>query len=179
MTHEPEQLERLISRYLDDEATRDEIRTLRRRIGEDASAAALFEECREIDREVRAALRSAVRPPRVISVRGRLLRAVGIAAAACVALLLWLTPNGHQPGQGRNNRHQAGLLGGNGASWFTPLPQAADRLEQDTQAYTWPQIRLKDTDRKWIVVPGDRPGEFLVIEVNEVRTHSIRVQREF
>jgi hypothetical protein len=45
--------------------------------------------------------------------------------------------------------------------------------------YERPELRLRGTQRDWIVIPGDQPGTYLVIQVDHVRTHVIGVHRDF
>jgi len=178
MTESSDALERLISRYLDHEATADEARSLRRRMRDDPHAAALFEEYREVDREARMALRAALGTPAGRRPGRSLLRAAALAAAACIGLLVCLPPRAARHEDASGVRRRASLVAG-AASWFAPPPKPADTLERDVEPYAWPQIRLYETDRDWILLPGEGPDEFLVIEINKLRVRAIRVQGEF
>ena len=122
-------LERLISRYLDDECTRLERRELNAKLRRDPQAAALFEEHAALDREVKHALRAALR---------------------------------HTPERRR------------------PLPPTAgDAFVENPERFKRPVNWVGKPEAKWIIVPSDRPGEYLVIEVNRVLTRYIHVQQDF
>ena len=58
--NESAELERLISRFLDDECSADERRVLHRTLRDDPAAAALYEEYTALDREIGHAMRSAL-----------------------------------------------------------------------------------------------------------------------
>jgi ferric-dicitrate binding protein FerR (iron transport regulator) len=95
MTESDDRLERLISRVLDREASSAERRELNRRTLADPRAAQLYEEYAALDREIGAALRSAMRPARRLF-PGPLWRRIGqagmLAVAACLALVIWMRP---------------------------------------------------------------------------------------
>lgn len=166
------QLERLISRFLDDEATRAERRELKAALRNDPCAEALFEETAALDREAGYALRRATGRTIVMSRRTPMwLRVlVPLAAAACLGLLAWLGPkSGTHTGNGEMRQ----------AGWFAPPRFGRDTLDARPQVYERPHVRLRDTKRNWIVIPGERPGEFMVIEVDRVQTRVLRIQRDF
>ena len=173
------ELERLISRYLDDEATAHERRELRALMRSDAAVAAEVEQYDELDREVGWALRRALGRsqllPTVRSTWGRVGQLVALAAAASMAVMVWVSPPRQvSPGQGDTPARAA--------SWFapaTPVSHAPDGLQTVNPSHERPRVRLRETDRDWIIIPGERPGEFMVIEVNRVRTRAIVIQREF
>lgn len=176
MTQEPTELERLITRYLDDEATRDQRRQLRRLERSDSAVAALVDEYAALDREVGNALRQTMGRTlpfgRVRSPWLRLVQATAVAAAASLAMLLWLGAPRMGQGGSTNDVRQAG-------SWFSRPAQSPDSGELPVQSYERPRVRVRDTHRDWILVPGARPGEFMVIEVNRVRTRAIAIQDDF
>ncbi len=177
MSDARERLEILISRYLDEEATRDDRRELMSTLRRDSAADALFEEHRAIDREVRRALRQAM--GRSIEARVRLswsaraLRYGAMAAAAAIALFVWDAP--------RTGGSRPGAPGGSPqmASWFAPPPSWGDSLAELPASYERPQVRVNDTDRDWIVIPGERAGEFLVVEVKRIQTRAIPLHEDF
>ncbi|MBI5863752.1 MAG: hypothetical protein HZB38_04445 [Planctomycetes bacterium] len=168
-------LERLVSRYLDDECSVEERRQLRQLLRKDAEAEAFFEETAALDREIGRAMRHALGRPVVLRRQSprwiQIGRAIALGAAACLAWV-FLNPGGsatsQRPEQGRPMR----------ASWFAPPPAPADTMS-DTRGYDRPQVRLDNTESRWIVVPGERPGEFLVVEVKRVKTRTIPVQGDF
>jgi anti-sigma factor RsiW len=178
MTFEPDTLERLLSRYLDGESTPDEQRLLKSQLRQDPEARALFEETRNLDRQIGDALRLATgrhAGPRVIRATwARVGRNLAIAVAASLAALVWLQPRLPGAPPDRNRPQQASA-----ASWFAPAPPAGDTVEPLPSGYVRPEVRLQGTQRDWIVIPGDRPGTYLVIEVDHVRTHVIGVHRDF
>ncbi|RMF78828.1 MAG: hypothetical protein D6744_09695, partial [Planctomycetota bacterium] len=123
MSDADDHLERLISRFLDDEADsrqRREMKTLMRR---DPQAAALFDELAAIDREASLAMRRALgrasSTPRRRSARARIVRVAGLAAAACLAAMFW-TPTHSAAPQRDGGASQASF--GVGRSWFAPPP---------------------------------------------------------
>lgn len=173
MTDPHEQLERLISRCLDGEASVEERRSLQRELRRSPSADALFEEYAALDREAAHAIRAAVAGPGMVPVlrKPSVWREVGLALAACVAMLVWI-----QPPQ-RASTNSSGDA--SRASWFAPPPTTTDSWTDDTRAVERLGVPMADTNREWIVVPGERPGEFLVIEVNRTRTQLLQLRRDF
>lgn len=179
MSEANEQLERLISRFLDDEATDDEQRRLRQQLRRNPGAQALFEETAAVDREARLALRRALGRPAapVARERWQWIRLGGMAIAACVAAAVWFSAPAWHTGGG-DGPDQAGALPGSG-SWFAPLPTSGDTVRRDISAYESPHLRVGKMDRKWIVVPGRRRGEYILIEVDRTRAKCIPVRRDF
>jgi hypothetical protein len=179
---ELEKLEHLISRALDGECTSDERKLLKSRLRNDPQARALFDELRTLDEALGDALRRATRRTwHIISFRsrwGRVGQGLIVTAAACLAAMAWLHPTPPKAGPARPTRSipaQASLT----PSWFAPSPPPADEVTPIPSAYERPQLRVRGTQRNWIVIPGDRPGTFMVIEVDRVRTHVIDVHRDF
>jgi hypothetical protein len=179
-----EQVERLITRYLDGECSPDERELMDRLMSEDAEVRTLFEEYEVIDREIRLAVRQALsRGGRRAPLRSRWRRAgkaLAVAAAACLALLAWLR-QGQQPAPAAGNgAHQAGAVHANRAGG-SPLPAdlAGDMIRTLPPAYERPELRVRGTQRDWIVIPGERSGTYLIIEVDRSRTHHIGVHRDF
>jgi hypothetical protein len=171
-----ENLERLISRYLDDECTRADRRRLRATLRSDPAAEALFDEYSSIDREVGQALRAAL--GRTISIHrsrslsSRVGRVFAVAAAACLAVIIWLNPplltgdraEGRQPARA--------------GSWFAP-PAWEDTFDARPQMYERPHVGLRGTHRNWIVIPGDGPGEYLIVEVDRVQVRLVPIREDF
>jgi hypothetical protein len=164
MNDEVSDLERLISRYLDDEATRAERRRLRAQCA-DPQVEALLDEHETIDREAGRAMRAAMgRTVFLPTVRNKwtpVWQVAGLAAAACIAALMWMYPHrpdvrNHRPDQ----RQTADVLQ---SKWFIDGVQ--------------PQ-QMPVRQRNWIIVPGSRPGEYMVIEVDRVRPR-VRPARDF
>ena len=167
-------IERLISRHLDDEATADERRALNAQMRRDPAAAALFENCAELDREVKQALRSVLghSPMRAAPVWQRTLRVFVLAAAACIAVMFWSMPGGERAMPGQPGAARAG-------SWFAPLPAAGDTMVEYPARFDRPQMRFTKPQSDWVVIPSDTPGEFLVIQVKRVPTRTVRVHKDF
>lgn len=167
-----EPLERLISRYLDGEAHAAERRELRRRLRQDPVAKALFEEQSLLDRQIARAMRQALRRPVMRagfrSAWVQTLRGAALAAAACLATVAigLREPRGTRP----TPMHQA-------ASLFLPVPE--DSVRRETPLYARPGLPVQDSEREWILLPGERPEEYLVIEVNRIHTRLLRVHRDF
>ncbi|MBU0616338.1 MAG: hypothetical protein KKI02_01335 [Planctomycetes bacterium] len=174
-THE---LERLISRHLDDECTRREQRELNATLRRHPQAAALFEEHAALDREVKHALRAALRHRparrRPLPLRERTARVVVVAAAACLAVMFWFAPQHEPTSPGPPAPTRAGVQ-----SWFANPPTTGDTFVENPERFNRPVNWVGRPEAKWIVVPGDQPGEYLVIEVNRVVTRSVHVQQDF
>lgn len=178
---ENHELDRLITRCLDEEAAPQERRRLKRLMRRDPEVAAVVEETFALDREAGAAMRSAlgrtvpfgslhrVRP-------GWFAQATWFAAAACLLLAAWVLGPNSAPVSLTGSVAQAGPAQ---ASWFAPLTPR-DSIKQDVNpAYEQPQVRVRATDRNWIIVPGDSAGEYLLIEVDRVKTRGIALQTDF
>lgn len=184
-----ENLEHLISRYLDDEAGPEDRRALDAALREDLKAQALFDESVSLERELRAALRAAGRRAGCVYptvARRRRLGWGGLAAlgmAASLAAAFWIFPIARQTqngGQGGTHAGQNTSWGGqNGSSWFAPPPAPGDSFVAEPPAAAAPHIRIEDTEREWIVVPGRRAGEFLIVEVKHIRAQRVRIERDF
>ncbi len=174
MTDSREHLERLISRYLDGEATSAESAALRRQTRHDPHARALLDELTAIDGEVGGALRRAMgRGPVQRGVPRReplIFRIVAVGIAASLAALLWLAPPTFRPD--RRGVQAAG-------SWFEPAETRVDSVEASPEIFERPALHVHDTTQHWLVVPGARPGEFLMIEVQRTRTHVLPKRGDF
>jgi hypothetical protein len=178
MNRGSERLEHLFSRCLDNECTPQERQLLERLLRDDAELRALYADYGRLDRLVGDTLRDeAGQARRVIPMRAawsRVAKALTVAAAAGLAAIAWYQPSRTAPQPGGPRVEQAGF-----SSWFAPAPAAADVVEPVSPGLERPQVRLQGTQRDWIVIPGDEPGEVLVIEVNRVRTHAMGVHRDF
>ncbi len=174
------EIERLISRVLDHEASEQDRRRLEAAIRYDARARVLFRQMAVLDDRVGRALhealeRSGPRPavPSAAGGRGHarrwrwVTRLVGVAAAASVVGLL-----AHVPG--KRARAEAPR-----ASWFEPLPGPRDSLAEPDAFASIPAVRLRDADRRWVVVPARRPGEYLVVEVARIYERTIPLERDY
>lgn len=168
------QIERLISRILDDEATPEERREFDTAVRRDPRAGAMFDAARSLDREIGIALRSAMgrSVPLHKARRWRIaMRFVGVAAAACLALFAWREPSA--PSREGRQPQQA-------ASWFgSSIAAPEDRFDPRSRLFDTPIEQRRKIDSEWIVIPGDSPGEFLVISVDRVRTRASSRQRGF
>lgn len=179
MSRRSERLEHLFARCLDHECTPQERRLLERLLREDAELRGLYEEYCRLDRVVGDTLREeAGQAARILRPSTgtwvRLAKGLAVAAAAGLAVVAWYQPARPAAAPGASHADQAGF-----SSWFAPPSAPADVIEPVTPALERPQIRLQGTQRDWLVIPGNEPGEFLVIEVNRVRTHAIGVHRDF
>ncbi|HOO16175.1 MAG TPA: hypothetical protein PK920_05855 [Phycisphaerae bacterium] len=177
------ELERLISRYLDGEATPAERRDLESRANADAAIQSLLAETAAIDREVGRAMRMAMRrtlplPARRVK-KVHWIQAVGFAAAAaCIGLVFFLSSP--RPSNGPKHSVQRPQPSAPmRASWFAPPERPVDVVDQVDPADVRPQVRWRDTDRHWIVVPARQNGQFLLIQMDRLRTRAIRIQDDF
>jgi anti-sigma factor RsiW len=157
MTDPAQDLERLISRHLDHEATPAQRRELNARLRRDPGAAALFEEHAALDREVRHALRKALRRVpdrrRPLPLWERTARVFVVAAAACLALMFWLAPPHETTSPGTEASAQTGVQ-----SWFASPPTAGDTLVESPERFNRPVNWVGKPSTEWIIVPGQKPG---------------------
>jgi hypothetical protein len=179
----PSELERLISRHLDNEATDSERRRLDRALDADPRARAYFEESAALDRELHQALRWAGRQAGIVRTRPargglRLGMVAGLGLAACLAGAFWLLPTSSLPVSGGGSPTHAGQVLPASGSWFAP-PPVGDTFISESSASAPPHIRVEDTQREWIVVPGHRAGEYLILEVKRIRAKQVRIERDF
>lgn len=193
MTHDPyENLDRLISRFLDEECSDEERRQLNDELDRDPLARSRFDEYAALDREAGTALRWVMSSADPVAMTdsaapqaGRLLSlqryrpwlhwAAG-AAAAVLGLLAWLQPP-RPDGAGNGNGIQLGKAGM--SSWFAPPPDNPESFLPVPAAYERPQYRIEQTQREWIMIPAETPGQFYLIQVDRRRTHGIALQSEF
>lgn len=178
MTLEPDRLEHLFSRYIDGECTADEQQLLRSLIRRVPEVRSRFEDYQQLDQRVGDAVRDVLgRPNRAATLRAywtRVGRSIAVAVAAGLAALAWLQPPPPAAPSAGDAPRQAGV-----GSWFAPAVPPGDMIEPLPTAYERPELRVRGTQRDWIVLPADEPNTYLVIEVNHVRTHVIGVQRDF
>jgi anti-sigma factor RsiW len=177
MSEPTHDLERLISRHLDHEATPAERRELNARLRREPESAALYEEYSALDREVGYALRSTRDRPscrhRPLPLWERTARVFVVAAAACLAVMFWFNADRTRAPAGRPlDVRQAG-------SWFAPLPSVGDTLVERPERFNRPEIQVRKPRTNWIVIPSETPGEFLVVEVNRVLTRTVHIQHDF
>jgi len=169
------EIERLISRFLDDECSEAERRTLKTTLRRDPAAALFLDESQDLDREMNYALRAAMgRSPlrrRAVPLWSRVGRWVGVGIAASVALVLWLSPSA-SPERGVGERRHA-------SSWFAPIPNPGDTFVDEAKEFERPRTYLDGSQREWIVIPSDRRGEFLIVEVKRSNRCTIQIQRDF
>lgn len=168
-----DQLDRLISRFLDREATASEQRELKAMMRRDPAAAAEFDDAATLDREARYAMRRALGRPlsgRTIPLWARVLRVAGLAAAACVAAFLWLNLPAGGPAPESETSQAGGTL-------FAPQVVGDDLVERAD--FERPGREVGESERQWILIPTENPREFLLIEVNHGQRRTIRIQADF
>lgn len=178
--HIDEQFERLVNRALDGELTPHEQEELDHFVKQDPAAARFYEEMSGIDALVGETLRVAIaaEPAEVPIAPSSWWRTFGIAAAACIAALMYFgePPAADSQSEPDHGEAQAGLVNGE-SIWadaqvdgLTPLdPEVFDRLRAGVQ----------DVDRDWVIIPSDEPGEYLLIEVSRVRTEAYTLHADF
>jgi hypothetical protein len=186
MTYDRDQLERLISREIDGESTAADREQLEVLIAHEPGIEQLLEDYRRLDREVGDALRVAVgaepvlvpqRYPRQFWRRVNTL----LAAAAGVALLVWLRPPTQPP---TNQRPHAAdpaptQLAQVQPDWFMPQQPVGDMVEPVSPLLERPGLQVRGVDREWILVPAEERGMFYVIEVDRTQDHLIQVHQDF
>ncbi len=166
-------IERLISRFLDDEASHAERAELRRKTAQDPAAEALFEDHAALDREIHAALRRSLGRPlqtrRPQPFWQRAGQALALGIAACLAAMIWVRPADQAQKSAHPAREQV-----NAASWFggNPAPTVAPTPGDEWSAEAGPRPRPRE--HRWIVVPSGRSGDVLIIEMEQPRTHDGR-----
>ncbi len=175
------ELERLITRYLDREATVRERRELHARMQSDPAVAALVAEAADLDREIGRAMRAALgRPAEATSKPRSLWRRIGqlgtLAAAAALILAVWTSPLRMAATTDRPLTQQAGVAPA--GSWFAPVTPR-DVVREVNPSYERPQLRLRSTERNWLIIPADRPGEYLLIEMDQIQTQSVLLESDF
>ncbi len=183
MTAGNERLEHLFSRVIDNEATAAERALLESLMREHPHVRSAFDDYQRLDQSVGVALRAAAGMPvrYTIPVRVRSWtragQAAAVAVAACLAAVAWLHPR--PPGTGPVSKplQRAGAVAP--ASWFVAPPAQADVVEPVPAAFERPAVRVRGVERRWLIVPGDEPGVYRIIQVDRVRTHAIPVQRDF
>lgn len=177
-----DRLEHLISRELDGEITPEERAALAQWFQREPATRATYESYRDLDRELGAALRGAMRAhqPAIFSLRRRSRfghdywsRAALVAVAAAIAAFAWLTPNRANHGgklHPNPNMQTARLL---------PTAQVVDQVMPVTPEYERPELRVRGTQRDYILIPGREPGTVIILEVDRVRTRAIGMQKDF
>jgi hypothetical protein len=176
MDDRADEIERLISRCLDKEATAEERRRLRQLVKADPRVRELMRKTAAIDRAVGRAVCRALQPqlqPAAAKLRIRLPQLGAFAVAAGLLLALWLVQEEPRGGARLAGPAQAR------ASWFAPPIAPADRIAPVDPADERPQVQVRDTQRDWIIVPGREPGEYLLIAIDRVRTRAVRIERDF
>lgn len=176
MTLEREQLERLISRVLDGEASPAEQAQLDAARRADPQAQALWNDTQRIDDLVGAAVRDEMSPPAPIIQFPRHYRAARFvvgAIAAGIAMLAWLHPLAPAPDRQKMPQPrpvQAGLTG---------APANADVIEPLPSSYERPEVRVRGTAKDLILIPADQPGLYWVVEVDHEQTHVVPLGSDF
>lgn len=177
MSESDRPIERLISRYLDGECSPAEKREFQRLLRRDPLAQALFEEDSALDREVGCALRRAIHGPFAQrrsdgAFWSRAVRFVPLAVAAGLMAALW-----RPPAPAPAPAHNAGMAPA-GGSWFAPPPENGDVFGA-VSSFERPRIQVKDADRNWVLMPGGRPDEFLIVEIKQEKSRTIPLQGDF
>lgn len=173
-----DEFDRLVTRILDDEGFATDRAELNQRIRTNSQEHARYEEYVALDRELGAALRGdfrrAARPRRLMF---RIMQAGSLAAAACLAVaLMWQQPRALvQPEQRMPDGRPiaVGTMFGGGAA------PAADVMTSADPGYDRPRLNVRDTSREWLLIPGKKPGEFLLIQADRVKNHRVNVQEDY
>lgn len=177
MTDAPTELDRLISRFLDDECSSRDRAELYRQTAREPRAAALLDQQIALDREINRAMRAAMGRPQIRTRRlsnwTKAWRAGGFAVAASLAGLAWVGP-GSNSGPSRHTASAAASR-----SWFSSRTPAVDCVVPASPAFALPAVQLREQDSEWILVPGDRPGEVLIVEVRRTQSQTLPVRQDF
>ena len=190
MSREIDHLDHLFTRELDGQTTPDERDLLDRLRGEYPHVKQEFASLQRLDHAVGDALRLAAGKPRhMIPLRRRWSRfgkGLIVTAAAGIAAMAWL---GQQPKatdplnsvmRNGQNSQQAALVGGPSMpSWFAPPAPQIDTVEPMPAAYVRPELRVRGTQRDWLVIPGKQRGVYFVVEIERVGTQVFGVHQDF
>jgi hypothetical protein len=95
-----------------------------------------------------------------------------LAIAAALMAAVWRPGVAPTP-----ETHNAGSAPA-GRSWFSPPPSGGDVFGASS-AFERPRIRLDDADRDWVLVPGEHPGELLVVEIKRIKSRTIPLHGDF
>ena len=190
MSRETDQLDHLFTRELDGETTPDERDLLDRLRTEYSHIEREFASLQQLDHAIGDALRLAAgKPQRVIPLRRRWSRfgkGLIVAAAAGIAAVAWLGQQAENADRlnpvMRNGQssQQAALIGGPSMpSWFAPPAPPIDTVEPMPAAYVRPELRVRGTQRDWLVIPGKQRGVYFVVEIERVGTQVFGVHQDF
>lgn len=172
-----DRIERLISRCLDGECSSAQRRELDAELRRDPDVQVLYEEHRALDHEIRNALRESLGDSRFVRLRAplwqRTARFVAVATAACLAFLVWLSP----PVGDRSTARQAPTIAG-APSWFSASP-AGDVLVNPPNYFATRRVKSQSPRTRLILVPTEKRGEYLVIEVDNPPMRAVRIEEEF
>lgn len=199
MNDQPHELEILISRILDHEASDAERDKLHLKLQQDETARALYAATSTLDsaagQVMRAALgrvelrhavsapqhlglRIAHQPRRRYSRQRRMLllfsRYATGALAAAIGLLVWLNPPAGHPRTAQQEA-QAGSM----SSWFAPISTMYESFSPGLPAYERPSLSVRNTQREWLVIPSRDPNQFYLIQVDRSHTKLLNVQQDF
>jgi len=137
-------LERLVTRYLDQECSPEERKQLHAMLRKDSAAAEFLEETADVDRELNFVLRRAMGRPPVRRLPApfwsRMGRLVGFGMAAALVGLVWMSSWSRSSEERGASRDGART---NAASWFAPAPALTDTLVEDAARFGVPQVRLE------------------------------------
>lgn len=186
---ELDRLERLISRSLDHELSPEESAELEHWLSRDPAAERLYEQMVWVDAQVVEALHSDMAHtelnhdgPGIAPVQPvPWWRAAGVAVAAGIASLFWMgqpqqvmTPD---PGISTQSSQASMGLFPNDSIWATPAIDSAAPV--DKEMFGLEHTGLHDVDRKWVIMPSEEPGEYLLIEIRRVRTEAYPLHADF
>lgn len=182
MQPEVENLERLISRFLDNEASPNQRRALDERLRGNPAARALLDEYTALDREAASALRHAlgprvIRPISADRLRNPALRWGATLLATAAAVALFFAPQWRPlGGPGAASRGERPVQAA--TAWFSDQPAGDACVPAGALGES-----IGDGARSGrcdlIFVPGARTGEFLIIEVNRAPARQGAPRRSF
>ncbi len=179
MADSQEQLERLISRYLDDEGSAADRRELNRMARRDADVAGLLDDEIELDREFNYAMRRAMGKSlarrRSIPLWSGPARVATLAVAAAIAAVAWIAPEARAP-RSHETQISAGAI-----DFASGSRNVVDALVELPPRHIRTDVRLdvQPDQREWLMLPASDGAEFLVIQVDRVNTRVVRLSRDF
>jgi anti-sigma factor RsiW len=188
-----DRLERLISRSLDHELSAEESAELERWLERDPAAERLYEQMAWVDAQVVEALHGDLAHDdldRDELVHSGLMiapsqqvpwwRAAGVAVAAGIASLFWMgQPQAVTPDAANSTHNSQASMGlfPNDSIWAAPAIDSAAPV--DKEMFGLEHTGLHDVDRKWVIMPSEEPGEYLLIEIRRVRTEAYPLHADF
>lgn len=187
MNHLDENLERLISRCLDGEASADERRDFDARLANDADFRRVVALIRRIDDEARSALRGNLVPPMVTAVATRprrgtwLATAAGVmAAAATIGLFVFPAARNVSPVDQFTHHRPRPIEFANGPRNLPESTLVADRGVSRPESWQMltPHRDVVDIQQKWVIVLDPETQRVYLVNLDQYGAATVPVHYE-